>query len=182
MTHKGRISRSVVAPHLATKSVGGFTVVPENYRDDALEYLCEQLMHGVPLADICDQEMMPSKTLVLKWMATDVGFKRDFLEAQRVRALLESENILTIADGNSGKMLYKEELDEDGEVIAQHYVREDVQRSRLRVDTRFKLLAKLEPEVFGDKVELGHTVTGDLLKLLEGATNQGHKLPRAAGG
>lgn len=152
--HKGHISRSVTAPHLAQPSVGGEVLVPDKYRQDAKQYVCEQMLLGVSLLDVCRDEMMPSKSVMLGWLGTDQGFKAEYLDALRVRTLMESHRLVAISDGTERKVCI---ADEYGEIIKEYYIPEDVQRSRLRIDTRFKLLAKLEPTVFGDKMELAHT-------------------------
>lgn len=136
-------------------SVMGETVVPNEYRPDALDYICEQLSAGEALTVICADDLMPSLSTVRRWLNTDPAFKGRYLDALRVRALTEAGSLIDIADS----------LDND------------TPRQKLRIDTRLKVLAKLEPEVFGDKVEHGHTVVGELAGMLKAAMNKGHKLP-----
>lgn len=132
----------------------GMTLPSLDVRSDAADVICERLMDGWPLDEICESDGMPSRRAVLRWINTDAAFKQRFLEAQRVRVFAESASLLDIADG-------------PGEIA----------RDRLRIDTRLKLLAKLEPDVFGDRVEHDHTVTGELASLLAGAMDAGHGLP-----
>lgn len=146
-----RKRRSVPLPqHAPQPSVGGEVLVPENLRKDAKDVVCEQLMQGLPLHEICAMDMMPKESMVLRWVHTDKGFKDNFLGALRTRMLLESHNLTAIADGRERKVKI---CDEDGNVISEEYLQEETKRAKLRIDTRLKLLEKLEPEVFGAKVE-----------------------------
>lgn len=138
-------------------SAGGETIVPEQFRPDAIDYLCERLSGGETLAAICVDPDMPGQALVRRWLANDPGFKRRYFDSMRVHALTAGQEILSIADGPM--RITHETVDENGESI-KHYATEDPARSKLRVDTRFKMLAKLEPEVFGEKIEHGHNVVG----------------------
>ncbi len=145
-----RISLKPAAP-----SVQGETVVPEDYRPDALDYICEQISAGHALEAICLQELMPNIQIVRRWLANDPAFKGRVLDAMRVHALTEGIKLIEIADD----------------------VNHSVQRQRLRINTRQWLLGKLEPEAFGDRVEHGHNVVGELAGMLKAAMNKGHKLP-----
>jgi hypothetical protein len=162
---------------LAAPAPQGEVIVPEQYRADAIDHLCEQLMLGGQLRDICADETMPSMRVVTRWLNADAGFKKRFLEAQRVRVLVESGNLLAIADGTDGGQVLLREVEAIDGTVVRHYDAADTARDKLRIDTRLKLLAKLEPAVFGDKVTHGHEVTGELAVMLHAAMNQGHRLP-----
>lgn len=154
--HKGRRTASV-ATRIPPASVQGETVVNPEYRQDALSYLCERVAMGDSLPDICADDLMPDLRQVMRWLANDESFKTQFIEAQRLRALIESARMQDIADG-------VDEL-------------EEVPRSKLRVDTLKWRLSKYHPETFGDRIEVGHNVAGELAQMLREASNQGHKLP-----
>lgn len=148
--------------------------MPLDYRADALDYLCERLSAGHAIAAVCDEPSMPSEALVRRWLNNDPGFKARYFDAMRVHALTEGQKILTIADGE--EILSHVTTDDDG-TVTEHFKTEDVQRSKLRVDARFKMLSKLEPQVFGEKIEHDHNVVGELAQMMNEAMNHGHKLP-----
>ena len=150
---------------------GGMAVPAPEFRADAKEHICERLMLGERLEDICRVDDLPPRATVMRWMTKDPGFRAAMDDALRSRALLESNRILDIADGKDGAIVV---TSEDGDEVA---IPEDTQRSRLRVDTRFRLLKHLEPAVWGDKQVHEHDVGGDLAELMAGAVNQGHRLP-----
>jgi hypothetical protein len=74
---------------------------------------------------------MPSISTIFKWLHERAEFSQQYARAKEEAAELFSEDMLEIADSSSG----------------------DVQRDRLRVDTRKWIASKLKPKKFGDKVE-----------------------------
>ena len=160
-------------------ATGGYTVLPEEYRPDALDHLIERLSAGEPLAVICEDPLMPPPSKIRRWLASDASFKARYIDALRIHALTEGQKILAIADGTDPDARLVVIDEETGETRSIHV--EDTARSKLRVDTRLKLLSKLEPEVFGDKIEHGHTVTGELAEMMKQAMNRGHHLPGEIG-
>jgi hypothetical protein len=137
--------------------------------------LCERLSAGENLASICDDELMPAPSLVRRWLNNDAGFKARYFDAMRVHALTEAHSLIAISDGEM--QVVREYEDRDTGEITLHFGTEDVARSRLRVDTRLKLLSKLEPAVFGEKIEHDHNVVGELAQMMNEAMDRGHKLP-----
>ena len=114
--------------------------------------ICRRMADGESLRAICEDDAMPSEAAVRKWALDDVGGFADVYDrAVRLRAMRWSEEILDIADDAS------DDVTEDGEgkLLVDH---ENIQRSRLRVDTRKWLLAKVLPKVYGDKIQ--HTGDG----------------------
>ena len=63
--------------------------------------------------------------------------------------------IRDIADDGSND--YMEKLDKDGEVIGYSINGENIQRSRLRVDSRKWLASKLLPKKYGDKLDVNQS-------------------------
>lgn len=157
-------------------------MVPAEYRPDAPDYLVAQILEGRTMREICQEDAMPSVGMVRRWLTQDDGLKMRYLDAVRIKAVGEADALIAIADGTDQpqRVLYTEEVEnEDGEMVTRkHYSQEaDTSRDRLRVDTRLKVLEKLEPAIFGAKVEHGHNVTGELQQMLRAAMNKGHGLP-----
>lgn len=135
-------------------------------RDELIEEICERLARGEPLAVICRDQHMPSLGSVYAWRADSE------VDAERIaRARLIGEDVIStrlrlVAAG-------------DPRVSSG-----DVQRDKLMIDTDFKLLAKWNPKVWGDNMQLRHAdadgqkldtapLVNELLTLLPGdnATN-----------
>lgn len=86
---------------------------------------------GESLRAICETDGMPTEGAVRQWALKDVeGFSTQYATAVQTRAMRWAEEVLTIADEKKG----------------------EVNRDRLRVDTRKWLLSKVLPKVYGDKI------------------------------
>lgn len=97
---------------------------------------------------------MPHHSTVIRWAVQDRdGFSHRYTQAREIQAHRWAEEILEIADNESKDW----HVDEDGNLRVE---REQVQRSKLRVDTRKWLLSKLLPEDFGKKQRIEHTGEG----------------------
>jgi hypothetical protein len=90
---------------------------------------------------------MPASSSVLRWLATQPEFREKYARAREVQMDAMAEEIIAIADDTSLDL----EFDEKGDPRANH---EFIQRSRLRVDARKWLMAKLAPRKYGDKQHL----------------------------
>ena len=88
---------------------------------------------------------MPTST-VFRWLQDQPEFLERYTHARHCQAESLAEEILEIADDGSNDTY----LDSEGNRRTDHDV---VNRSRLRVDARKWLLAKLHPAKFGDKIE-----------------------------
>lgn len=109
---------------------------PTIYDPEVVDELLARLRTGDTLRQVCKLDWMPSASTVMDWVREDrEGFSARYALAREIGALTMADEILEIAD-NKG---------------------EDVQRDRLRVDTRKWLLAKVLPKVYGDKT----MVSGD---------------------
>ncbi|MGZ0073358.1 terminase small subunit-like protein [Sphingobium limneticum] len=114
----------------------------EKIRQEVLQFI----VAGESIRSICDREGMPCKSTVMNWIAADPEFRAGYVAAKALYAEVLAEEIIEIADdakydwveGENGK-----ELDY-----------EHVQRSRLRVDSRKWLAARLSPKRYGDSAML----------------------------
>ena len=92
---------------------------------------------------------MPDITTILDWISKHPEFSQQYARAREQQQEFYAEEILDIAD--NGQNDYMERLNKNGEVeMVVNY--ENIQRSRLRVDTRKWIMSKLAPKKYGDKV------------------------------
>jgi hypothetical protein len=114
---------------------------PVLYSEPLADEICERVAAGERLAAIYTAETGPSRVTVLRWLAEHEGFRQSYQLAREARADRYADEIIAIADGAG----------EDA----------NVQRDRLRVDTRKWAAAKLAPGKYGEKVqtELSGAVT-----------------------
>lgn len=116
---------------------------PSEYTEDRAEAICEALADGKSLVQVCDQEGMPSRETVRRWLKADLhGFRAKYAHAREQQAVALADEILQIADDGTNDT----QTDEEGRVIVNH---DHINRSRLRVDARKWLASKLLPKVYG---------------------------------
>ena len=111
------------------------------------ERIIEGLTDGVPLRVLCRQDDMPSWRTVYDWINADPSLASRIAYARDLGFEALAEDILNIAD--------------DTPAINEH-----VQRSKMRIDTRLKLLACWSPKRYGNKqtVDVGNK-EGETLKV-----------------
>lgn len=128
---------------------------PSKYSDALLKEICERLSDGEPLASICRDEKMPTTRTVRLWMEGEtkgVDPKAVSSAIARARELgfdAIAQDALDIADETSRDTI------KDEETGSERANSEWISRSRLRVETRLKLLAKWDPKRYGDRQLLG---------------------------
>jgi hypothetical protein len=115
-------------------------------RDDLVPKICERLAAGEPLAVICRDIGIPRRT-VNQWRQDDKEIAILFDEARDDGYDVIAQDCIAIAD--DGRRDYTQ--DEDGRAAVDH---DHIQRAKLRVDTRLKLLAKWDKRRYGDQVAL----------------------------
>ncbi len=126
---------------------------PSLYTEALAAKLCLRLAEGETLRSVCHDEKMPGKTTVLRWLGDEknTDFRGQYAHAREMQADALFDEALEIADDVSGDW----STDKDGKKVLDH---ENIQRSRLRVDTRKWAAGKLAPKRYGDKVQ--HTGDG----------------------
>ena len=159
----------------AQKNKGGRT---STYDPHIARIMCEKLSEGIPLRQICrENEGFPAWRTVYDWMRKDPDLATAIAHARDVGYDAMAEECLDIAD-NAGND-WMERLDAEGRPVGWQVNGDNIQRSKLRIETRLKLLAKFNPKKYGDKVvhagddvnpviiENNHNVFGELLKNLK---------------
>lgn len=123
-----------------------------------------KLSKGIPLAEICREEGMPHPTTWNDWCAADPVLNIAHGRARDLGFDAIAMDCLHIAD-ETGK---DTKFTETGEAADSEWIA----RSKLRVDTRLKLLAKWDPRRYGDKQEITHEA-GDTLTSFLGGIRKG---------
>ncbi len=148
-----------------TKAKPKKTGRPSLYTDALAAEICRRLAEGETLRSVCRDEAMPDKATVLRWLAdkAKADFRAQYTYAREMQADALFDEALVIADDASGDWV----VGQDGKKTLDH---ENIQRSRLRVDTRKWAAGKLAPKKYGDKLDLGGSIGlrwEDALKALE---------------
>lgn len=110
------------------------------------------LSEGISLREICRQEDMPAKSSVFRWLAAHEIFRDQYARAKQAGIEALAEDILDIADDATNDWM--ERRDPEGQNVGWKENGEAIQRSKLRVEARKWLLAKLAPKKYGDKMAL----------------------------
>lgn len=118
--------------------------------------ICMRLIDGESLRQICDDEKMPGRTTVKRWLAKGSSEKADpmyrdfrtqYAHAREIQAEMLVDEILEIAD------------DSRNDWMERHGYRmpdpEAIQRSKVRIEARKWLAAKLLPKLYGDRLSVG---------------------------
>ena len=130
--------------------------------------IIEGLCDGVPLRELCRQEGMPSWRAVYDWIAADADFASRIAHARDLGYDAIAEDILDIADDGTNDYVQRKRQDGSTDTALDT---EHVQRSKLRIETRLKLLAKWNPKKYGEKqtVDVGNK-EGEALKVESNAS------------
>jgi hypothetical protein len=138
---------------------------PTLYSQEVVGYICQELAKGLPLTVICrggmmveeradpenDEyqrpEVMPKPRTVQDWEAERDDVSAAIARARELGEFALAEECLEIAD--DGRRDYS--VDKDGREVPDH---DHINRTKLRIETRLKLLAKFNPRRWGDKLEL----------------------------
>ena len=103
----------------------GMALIPQIYRQDCIQILIDELSIGKHIKDICkDVPGMPSPKTLKRIIAKHPAFAQKVTDALKTALVFEADRILEIADGRE----------------------RSTSRDRLRIQTRMKLLERLDPK------------------------------------
>ena len=117
------------------------------YSPELAYEICDLIARGESILNISKREGMPSNTTFYKWMREIEEFKALVETAKEDQADTLFEEMIKIADDGSEDHV----LDLEGNII---FVKENVQRSRLKVDTRKWVVSRLQPKKYGERASL----------------------------
>lgn len=118
---------------------------PSEFSQETADAICLRMAEGESLRQICTDENMPDKTTVLRWLGRYDEFRTQYAHAREAQADYWAEEIIEISDESAKDTI----ATEDG---TERMNSEFVARSRLRVDTRKWLMARMAPKKYGDKI------------------------------
>jgi len=137
---------------------------PSSYDPVVAEQICELLSEGIPLREICRMEGMPPWRNIYFWMARDPDLSAHIARAREVGYDQIAEECLDIADNGKNDWMDREIRNAQGKVEVVRVVdAEHIQRSKLRIETRLKLLAKWSNK-YSDKTIIAGDPNGAPIK------------------
>ena len=153
---------------------------PTVYTKELGTEICERLADGASLREILRDENMPCQSAVFRWLLDEryKDFKEQYETARNIQAETLFDELLEIADDGENDWVLRQGKEGD-EWWSNNG--ENIQRSRLRVDTRKWFLSKVLPKKYGEKIDL--TSGGDKIPPQNGITfvNFGKDQDNAAG-
>jgi hypothetical protein len=130
-------------------------------RDVVVAELCERLSRGEPMASICRSEGMPDVNTINMWRDTDAEINSRVAHARDLGFDHLAADCLHIADDNG----LDTRVNDAGVTVVD---RDHIQRAKLRIETRLKLLACWDPRRYGNKVDVtsgGETIPAPIIQL-----------------
>lgn len=119
----------------------------------ALE-ICDRLEEGETLVEICRDDHMPNRRTVYKWTEDRPEFGAHFARARAAGYEVWFQECKRIADDGTNDYVEKTRLNGDK---FEAFDAEHVQRSKLRIETRLKLLARVDPKKYGERTQIAPT-------------------------
>jgi len=130
---------------------------PTKFTQEIADEICAYLAMGQSLRTICGNEdddpkrqYLPSVRTIFSWLRTNEIFLQQYTRAKEESADAMADEVMDISDdGHNDWMERRYGKDkvwvENGEAVG---------RSKLRVETRKWLMAKMKPKRYGDKLDL----------------------------
>jgi len=137
-----------------------------SYDPAIAQAICEGLSEGIPLRELCRREGMPPYRTLYSWIERDADLAAHIARAREIGYDSIAEECLEIADNASNDWVDREQFNprtkrpEMVRVVDQ----EHIQRSKLRIETRLKLLAKWRPAKYGERVAVTGAADGAPIK------------------
>lgn len=124
---------------------------PSDYTQELADEICEGITLGYSIRTVCKPDHMPAISTFYKWLRTHDEFAKQYARATEERTEAMSEDLLDIADDGTNDWMERENKDGSTYDVVNSEV---LQRSKLRVETRKWLMAKMKPKKYGDKLDV----------------------------
>lgn len=126
---------------------------PTDFSDELAASICFEIAEGRSLRSVCRDKGMPHMSTIFRWLGEKdkATFKEQYARACEERTEAMAEDILDIADDGTNDYVTRSTNDGDEYQVVD---KDNIQRSRLRVDTRKWLMSKMKPKKYGDKIDV----------------------------
>ena len=119
-------------------------------KDKIFQLILLEIEEGASLRSILRRDDMPSQRTFFEWLKDDEEKVKQYARATEIRADSIFEEILEIADDETGVYYY----DEAGNKKVDNGA---VQRKRMQTDNRKWMLGKMNPKKYGEKIQQEHS-------------------------
>lgn len=119
------------------------------FSQELADEICRRLICGEYLKDICNEDGMPSVGQVYYWRHTNEVFRAQYEGARQAQTEAIFDEILGIADHKGDDWIQTP--------FGPKFNKEAAMRSRIRINARENMIARLHPKRFGEKSQLDLT-------------------------
>lgn len=126
---------------------------PTDFNQEIADLLCERIANGESLRSICEEDGMPNKSTVFRWLAAHEDFATIYARARDVQAEVMADELLDIADNGSNDWMEKN-YGEDTRWVENG---ESMRRSQIRIAARQWIAERMLPKKYGTKQHLEHS-------------------------
>lgn len=130
---------------------------PTKYNEKMAARICKHIAEGKALISLCKEDGYPHFVTVFRWFDKYPEFCKQYAKAKEIYAERVAEEIISIADDTSEDEIFAEAEDGSGQTAKRFCNKEFILRSRLRVDARKWIAARLLPKKYGDKQAIEHS-------------------------
>jgi len=129
---------------------------PTVYTEDLANEICEHLTNGYSLNSYCKKEYTPSRSIIYTWLEQNPSFSDKYTRARKLQADSFVDDIIDISDETIS--------DVDSETGRVNH--ENINRSRLRVDTRKWIAERMRPTKYFKPEDGEETVTAQPIQII----------------
>lgn len=133
--------------HLAAK--GKKMGRPTIFSQQLAEIICIRIAEGESLRKICEDDDMPERVTIYRWLQADTDFCNHYTRAREDQADTLADEILAIADEQPEIIAVTDKR--TGELIEHKLDGAFLQWQKNRIDTRKWIAMKLKPKKYGDR-------------------------------
>ncbi len=135
---------------------------PTTFSEELGDLICVLMAEGKSLNKICSLDDMPHKSTVFLWVvkgdrgdALYKGFSDQFKRAREAQAESYMDENIDISDDDKNDFGFIDTETSEGKGARPCIRPDNINRAKLRIETRFKVASRFHPKKYGEKLQLG---------------------------
>jgi hypothetical protein len=132
---------------------------PSKFSDALADEICELLMSGMPLTQICRDPKFPDSVTVYRWLEKHEAFRNKYRSARDVQAEHYLDKIIEVASDSRNDWVEVEDARGNVRTVLDS---DHVQRSRLICDNLKWVMSRIAPKKYGDKIQADVAHSGEV--------------------
>lgn len=138
---------------------------PTTYTEELASEMCERIACGESVRAVCKDKGMPVLSTFFLWLSKHDEFSKQYAKAKELSIEALAEEMFDIADNGGNDWI---EVNGDSDSKSAYKANgENIQRSKLRVDTRKWYLSKIAPKKYGESQRIEHDVSDKVADIAE---------------